>query len=340
MTIPAWRSCAATRPTTTFPAACWQTISSCPLPRGGCGAAALLTVGFVPLRKSLPVAMHLFSLQHLSGRNRLGFARGLYRRLIIHRSVDQAEIIIVNSRFTESQFFWRFPTARDRTIVSYEGLQHDQFSPVAPADEAARLQAEFGVEPGYLLWVSNFYDYKQADRLLAGYARLSPLQRAAHPLVMAGGEWRGGLDAARARAQGLGIAADVRFLGWIDDQWLAPLYRHARLYCLASREETFGRCVAEAMACGVPCVVNRIPVMDEVTGGHALLVDYGDAAAVAAALETLLTNDKLHARLRAEGIAWVQRFSFERLTTERIEAILAVLRGEPHPMGSSTADRH
>ena len=304
------------------------------------GAAALLTVGFVPLWKSLPVAMHLFSLQHLSGRNRLGFARGLYRRLIIHRSVDQAEIIIVNSHFTESQFFWQFPGARNRTIVSYEGLRHDQFCPDAPADEAASLRAEFGLEPGYLLWVSNFYDYKQADRLLAAYARLSPEHRAAHPLVMAGGEWRGGLDAARAYAQELGITGDVRFLGWIDDRWLAPLYRHARLYCLASREETFGRCVAEAMACGVPCVVNRIPVMDEVTGGHALIVDYRDAAAVVAALETLLADDVLHARLRAEGMAWVRQFSFGRLTTERLDAMLATLRGEPRPVGSSTADRH
>ena len=290
------------------------------------GAAALLTVGFVPLRKSLPVVMHLFSLQHLSGRNRVGFARGLYRRWMIHRSVDQAEMIIVNSGFTESQFLQTFPMARERTVVSYEGLQHDQFTLNAPPGEAAVLRAEFGLEPGYLLWVSNFYDYKQAGRLLAGFARLPPARRATHPLVMAGGDWQGGLEAARAYAQELGVAGDVRFLGWVDDCWLASLYRHARLFCLASMEETFGRCVAEAMACGTPCVVNRIPVMDEVTGGHALIVDYRDAAAVAAALEALLDDDALQARLRDEGVAWVRRFDFDRLTTERLDAILAALR--------------
>ena len=289
------------------------------------GAAALLTVGFVPVRKSLPVAMHLFSLQHLSGKNRVGFARQLYRRLIVNRSVDRAEIIIVNSRFAEAQFLRAFPSARERTVVSYEGLQHDQFTPDAPADEAAALRAEFGVAPGYLLWVSNFYDYKQADRLLAGYARLPAARRAAHPLVMVGGGWHGGLEAARAHTAALDIADDVRFPGWVDDRWLAPLYRHARLFCLASREETFGRCVAEAMACGTPCVVNHLPIMDEVTGGHALIVDYGDAAAVAAALESLASDDALHARLRAGGMAWVRRFDFDRLTTERLDAILAAL---------------
>ena len=304
------------------------------------GAAALLTVGFVPLRKCLPVAMHLFSLQHLSGKNRVGFARQVYRRLIVNRSVDQAEIIIVNSRFAEDQFLRAFPSARDRTIVSYEGLQHDQFTPGAPVGEAAGLRAEFGVEPGYLLWVSNFYDYKQADRLLAGYARLPPALRAAHPLVMVGGGWHGGMDAARAHTIELGIADHVRFLGWIDDRWLAPLYRHARLFCLASREETFGRCVAEAMACGTPCVVNRIPIMDEVTGGHALIVDYLDARAVANALETLASEDALHARLRDDGVAWVRRFDFDRLTSERLDAILATLHGIGGADGSSARDRH
>ena len=292
------------------------------------GASALLTVGFVPVRKPLPVGMHLFSLQHLSKQNRVGFARQVYRRLIVNRSVDRAEIIIVNSRFAQDQFLQAFPTARDRTVVSYEGLQHDQFTPDAPPGEAAAVRAQFGVEPGYLLWVSNFYGYKQAELLLAAYARLPLETRKAHPLVMVGGGWHGGQEAALAHTTALGIADDVHFLGWIDDRWLAPLYRHARLFCLASREETFGRCVAEAMACGTPCVVNCLPIMDEVTGGQALIVDYRDAAAVAGALEALIRDDALHARLRAEGMAWVQRFDFDKLTRERIDAILATLRVE------------
>ena len=143
------------------------------------------------------------------------------------------------------------------------------------------------------------------------------------------------MDAARSRTAALGIADDVKFLGWIEDRWLAPLYRQARGFCLASREETFGRCVAEAMACGTPCVVNRIPIMDEVTGGHALLVDYADEVATAQALGSLLADDALHARLRTEGIGWVARFSFDKLTRERMDAILATLgRGPAETNGS------
>ena len=295
------------------------------------GADALLTVGFLPVRHCLPVIMHVFSLQHLSGSNRVGRLRGIYRALAVRRGLAQAEGIVTNSQFAAAQILADYPACRDRLTVSYEGMQHEQFFPGLVPGEAGRLQREFGLAPGYLLWVSNFYVYKQADLLLAAYARLPPAQRAAHPLVMVGGGWQGGIEAARASLEALGIARDVRLLGWVDDDALAPLYRHARGFCLASREETFGRCVAEAMACGIPCVVNDIPVMREVTGGHALVVDFRDTPAAAAALETLLADDARRGLLRAEGLRWVKRFSFDTLAAERVGAIRAALARSPKP---------
>ena len=296
------------------------------------GAAALLTVGFAPFRRCLPTIMHLFSLQHLDRTNRIGLARRLYRGVVVDRGVRTAAGIVTNSQFAARQILRAFPKCRDRLTVSYEGLQHDQFNPGASPDEAAFLREKLGLEPGYLLWVSNFYVYKQADLLLAAYARLEPAFRARHPLVMVGGNWQGGKDAARAQAAALGIERDLRFPGWVEDAWLAPLYRQARAFVLASREETFGRCVVESMACGAPCVVNDIPIMHEVTGEHALIVDFQDAAATAAALRALLADDTVHARLRADGIAWAARFDFDKLAAERIAAIKRALAPRPKTM--------
>jgi glycosyltransferase involved in cell wall biosynthesis len=285
------------------------------------GATALLTVGFAPVRRCLPVVMHLFSLQHLDRSNRVGLARRIYRKLVVDRGVRTAALIVTNSRFAARQILGVFPGCRDRLTVSYEGLQHDQFTPDAPPGEAAFLREKLHLEPGYLLWVSNFYPYKQAGLLLEAYAQLDAAFRAAHPLVMAGGNWEGGKDAARARAAALGLGGSVVFPGWVDDAWLAPLYRQARVFVLASREETFGRCVVEAMACGTPCVVNDIPIMHEVTDGQALLVDFRDAAAAAAALRAVAGDDALRARLRSAGIERAACFDFDRLAAERIDAI-------------------
>jgi glycosyltransferase involved in cell wall biosynthesis len=285
------------------------------------GAQALLTVGFVPTRKSLPTVLHVLSLQTLDKRNRLGFFREFYRNSMIKYNWPHADLIITNSQWTAGQVSALDSEFNRRLVISYEGLQHEIFHPVANAGEAGLLREKFGIQPGYFLWISNFYPYKQAPLLLAGYARLGADVRRRHPLVMAGGNWLDGLDQARAVAERLGIEQDVRFFGWVDDGLLAPLYRQARAFCLASREETFGRCVIEAMACGTPCVVNDIPVLREVTGGHALIVDYHDAGGVAAALQRLVADEPLAGTLRDAGIARARDFTFEKLATERVAAI-------------------
>jgi len=120
------------------------------------GADALLSVGFLPLRHCLPVIMHVFSLQHLSGSNRVGRLRAIYRALAVRRGLARAEGIVTNSQFAASQILADFPACRDRLTVSYEGLQHEQFQPDAAPGEVERLRTQFGIDPGYLLWVSNF----------------------------------------------------------------------------------------------------------------------------------------------------------------------------------------
>ena len=265
------------------------------------GADVLITTGFVPIRKRLPMAMLVFSLQHLDARNKVGFARGFYRKWIM-KSWPKADLVITNSKFAASQILGVYPSFKSRLIQSYEGLQHEQFNPTASPNEPERLQREFNVAPGYFLWISNFYPYKQPELLLNAYALLPAGFRRQHPLLMPGGSWENELENCKALTRRLGIEEDVRFPGWIADEWLAPLYRHALAFVLASREETFGRSVIEAMACGTPCIVNDIPIMREVTQGHASIVDFRDAPAVARAIEEMDKNPKLRQQLSSAGL--------------------------------------
>ncbi len=279
------------------------------------GAAALLTVGFLPLRTGgLPVVMHLFSLHHQRSGGGLG-AR--YRRWAVQRGLSDAALVIVNSEWTGSQL----GPVRAPVLVSHEGVQHERFRPDGPRGAAALP----GLPPEYVLWASNFYGYKRAPLALAAYARLSPARRARFPLVLAGGDWSGGRAAAEQAARALGIERDVRFLGWVDDAVLPALLRGARAHVLSTSEETFGRSVAEAMACGCPCVVQDLPVLREVASDAAVYCDYTDAAAAGAALDRVCADDALAAQLRLASVHRAQAFSFEKLTRERITAILAAI---------------
>src|ERR1700726_1127618 len=288
-------------------------------------ADVLLTVGFVPVRKLLPTVMSLFSLQHADPSNKIGSARQLYRRFMTRSGIDRADLLITNSACAASQIRSAFPRVGNKLIVSHEGLQRDQFRPEEESGERTELRNRLGIEPGYFLWVSNFYPYKQPELLLESYSRLDEGFRSTHPLVMVGGGWSGGDSSAQACARALGIESNVLFPGWVEERWLAPLYRNAIAFCLASREETFGRSVIEAMACGTPCIVNDIPIMHEGTAGHALIVDFHNREETAAMLKQIVIDRDLHDRLRVEGLQRAADFSFEKMTRERIDAILDLL---------------
>ncbi len=282
------------------------------------GAAALLTIGFVPRRSAgVPTIMHLFSLHHLS---EAGGWRGAYRRWAVAQGLRQARLVIVNSRWTAQQVAVGYGSLQlmKKLLVSHEGLRHDVFRV-----EGARGRPD--LPPSYLLWCANFYPYKRADLALRAYAALPPELRAHFPFILVGGNWEGGLTRARTVAHSLGIEPQVRFLGWVNDAELPALYRGARAHVLSTAEETFGRSVSEAMACGCPCVLQDLPVLREVTDGAALFTDFEDTRAAAAALRRICTDDSLVERLRAEGLRRASSFSFENLARERLDGIMRAL---------------
>ena len=285
---------------------------------------ALITIGFCPFFKCLPVAMHVLSLQHLTLVNRVGRLRSFYRQWMIKRGLKKADLVITNTQFAVKQILGVFPSAETKLIQSYEGLQHELFHPKARNSEWAELQETFNLKPNYLFWSSNFYSYKQAEALFEAYARLPENLREKHSLVMIGGGWNG-MESAKKRAKELEIDPYIQYLGWVEESWSAPLYRHAKAFVLASREETFGLCVLEAMACGTPCIVNRIKVMEEVTGGAAVITDFGDPEVASKALARVLSDSREIKDISERALKQAQTFSFEKLATERIEAIKNLL---------------
>ncbi|HEY5228376.1 MAG TPA: glycosyltransferase family 1 protein [Opitutaceae bacterium] len=276
------------------------------------GAAALVTVGFLPVRSSgMPVVMQVFA---AGNQGQVSGLRSLYRQWTMARGLREAALVITNSEWAR--------TALGHTsapvVVSPEGLRHDVF----------KTDGATATSDGYFLWVSNFYAYKRAELALRAYAGLAPETRARHPFVLVGGDWRGGRACAEAEAARLGIGDNVRFKGWVGDDELPGLYSGALAHVLSTSSETFGRSLLESMACGCPSVVQDIPVLREVAGDAAVFVDFGDTPAATAALERVGTDGLARSRLVAAGIARAASFSFERLARERVGAILDILEGK------------
>ena len=105
----------------------------------------------------------------------------------------------------------------------------------------------------------------------------------------------------RVLARDRGLQDRVEMAGDLDEQALGECYDRADLFVLATRQETYGMAVAEAIARGLPVVSTRTGAIPDLVGEHAgIVVEPGDSSALTAALTSVLGDAQLRGRL-AEG---------------------------------------
>jgi len=108
----------------------------------------------------------------------------------------------------------------------------------------------------------------------------------------------------------------ITWLGRISDDEKASRMRGADVFCAPSLHgESFGVVLLEAMAAETAVVASDLPGYANVAraGCDALLVPPGDVAALAAALQRVLGDRSLQARLVTSGEARAAEFSMEHL---------------------------
>jgi glycosyltransferase involved in cell wall biosynthesis len=111
-------------------------------------------------------------------------------------------------------------------------------------------------------------------------------------------------DGVLRRARDRGLGDRVRFSGSRTGQELDRAYAAADLLVLASRAETYGMVVTEALSRGVPVLATEVGGVTEALGQGddgtrpGLLVPPGDPAALATALRAWLEDAELRDRLR------------------------------------------
>jgi len=208
-----------------------------------------------------------------------------------------------------------------RTHVVHCGLDFDRYQRAQPP---ARFDHPALVHLGRLM------RYKSADvaiRALALLRRSRPDAR----LYIAGD----GPDQARLQqlARKLQVSEAIDFLGYLPHDQKVDLLWRCHLLLNPSPKEGWGLTVVEANACGVPVVASRRPglvdsVRDGITGR---LVEYGDAAAFAAACDELLGDPELYGQYVAAARQWAGSFRWEDATVQT-ETILEQTLGEgPQP---------
>ncbi|MBI2527824.1 MAG: glycosyltransferase family 4 protein [Candidatus Rokubacteria bacterium] len=212
-------------------------------------------------------------------------------------------------------------------IVKYYGVPGDKVfitgAAVDPStfyvdDQAHDFRFDrYATLDGFVLFAGLLERNKNIHTLIRAFARL----RARGPefeslsLVIVGGErfetGTGYRQELRRLVEHLDLHDKVVFTGYVPWRDLRMFMNRARMVVCPSLAEGFGLPPLEAMACGTPVIASRIPAMEEVCAGAALLVDPVDVQGVAGAMEQVLTNEALSKELVRNGLGRSAQFTWE-----------------------------
>jgi glycosyltransferase involved in cell wall biosynthesis len=239
----------------------------------------------------------------------------------IRGSARRAAHVLTLSEFSKQQIVerYRVPPARV-TVTPAAASSAFRALPAAAVDETL---ARLGVRRPFVVAVGNVQPRKNLELLMRAYARLRRADRIPHDLVLVGQPaFRGSaiLDTARA----LGIEAFVRHTGYVAEDDLVALYNGADVFAYPSLYEGFGLPIVEAMACGTPVITSNVTSLPEVAGEAALLVDPKSEDEVAAALDRLLNDPALRAKMRDLGTARSREFTWRRMADETVAVYRAL----------------
>jgi glycosyltransferase involved in cell wall biosynthesis len=242
-----------------------------------------------------------------------------------------ARAVVTTSNWTRNRLIEAYSLHPDHVVVAAPGVE-----PAAPAggsDDGSRL-----------LCVAAVSLHKGHDLLLAALAELAELAWRCN--------WVGELDREpdfverlRRQAAAAGIADRLRMTGPLTGAELDRAYAEADVLVLASRAESYGMVVGEALARGLPVIATSVGGLPEAlgtvsAGRPGLLVRPDDRAELTAALRDWLTDPQLRRQLRRAAGERRTALPGWPATTARVEAVLRRLN-EPagDPVYPAEADR-
>ncbi|HET8541895.1 MAG TPA: glycosyltransferase family 1 protein [Anaeromyxobacter sp.] len=227
-----------------------------------------------PRRAAGPAVITAVDVQHLAFPEYFGAFDRHYRARVYPPSMEAARAVVAISEFTRTELIERCGVAPGKVVAIPLGTTPLDVRGVVPYP---------GLATPYLYYPAASHPHKNHETLLRSYAALRRAGRIPHRLVLSGAPTSRWPALARL-AEALGIAADVRHLGFLSYADVHRVYAGADAVVFPSRYEGFGLPVVEAVAHGKRAVVSDLPVFRELGVPDAWRIDFADPEQLAAAL--------------------------------------------------------
>lgn len=234
----------------------------------------------------------------------------LLQKLGVRMLYPLVNVVIAISRGVEEDLVKNFGVPTQKVEVIYNPVDIERISHLAqyPVDHPW-----FGGELPVIAAMGRLEPQKGYHYLLRAFAMIKKV-RSCKLVIIGEGKKREELE---HLARELGIERDVAFLGFQKNPF--KYLARADVFVLSSLWEGFGNVIIEAMACGTPVIATRCPSGPEEIiedGSNGLLVPPADKRALADAILSILSDEKLARKLAGNGKRRVQDFSLGKRIVE------------------------
>lgn len=236
-----------------------------------------------------------------------------YFRSLVELSVRKTRKVIVPSQSTYRDFAQFWPHRITNCHVIYHGIDplfHRQ------ATEALDIQRvnHLGLSgTNFFLHISNGKPYKNTPRVIEAFIKVAATSDARLAIV---GRKSAFTSSIQSLISSSSVNERIKFLGSVDDEDLAALFRTSIALVFPSLFEGFGLPVIEAMACGCPVITSSRGSLEEITGDAGLIVDPEETDDIANAMIRMSTEPGLRQSFIQLGRKRARQFSWDKSAQE------------------------
>ncbi len=238
--------------------------------------------------------------------------RMFYLAHVLPFFAKRAQHLVAVSEATKTDMVKFWHCREEDVTVLYNGLVVNQLGGLVVKEMPFNHPTIQPPSHQTILYISRIeHPGKNHVRLIEAYGKLPREIAEAHPLVIAGADWKDA-EVVHEAAKKSAHADLIRFTGFVDAADMPRLWAEAGFYVFPSLFEGFGLSLIEAMDRGIPCACSNNGSLGEIAGDVAITFDPYDVDSIAEALRGLLseTREAREARV-ARGREWIKRYSWE-----------------------------
>lgn len=227
-----------------------------------------------------------------------------YYLYVLPLLLRQSRRIICVSQHTKQDVVRHYKLDPTKIDVVYWGCDRNLFFPQSDPEILRKYNLD-----KYLLYVGDMRFYKNLDRCLEAFDRLSDPDC---QFIITGKKDDFFYPQIERQVSQLSAKERIVFLDYVPTNELPVLYSMAQSLVFASLYEGFGLPVLEAMACGCPVIASKATSIPEVGGDSVLYVDPYDVESITQAMYRVLNDRELKTSLSRRGLERGQLFSWQK----------------------------